>query len=154
MAMMNTDPQADLRAFVEKASRRAEKIFRKTGELHPMWHGVALSGEEMLLPQLSEDRDLNIAMVKAIFAAAPARRYVFIGEAWTAPPGGESDLSVHPQRQEVVLFTAEDCQLGSMAAVRKIVRQPGKRPRLEPLEFMDPVQGRLAGLLPRIGKMQ
>jgi hypothetical protein len=158
--MRHDDPQADLRKFVRDASHRAEKIFRRKRELFPMWHVVRADGTVMLLPQPSPDKNFTIAMIKALFTTIPVRRYVYIDEAWSAVAESEEDarrdedLSMRPDREEVVIFSAEYVQLGSLTAVRKIVRPPGRRPRLGSLEFLDLVEGRFAGLLPRTGGLQ
>jgi hypothetical protein len=53
----------------------------------------------------------------------------------------------HPDRQEIVLFSAEDADLGMPMAHHAIERPPGAPHRLRPLMFIADQRGSLAGLM-------
>jgi hypothetical protein len=67
----------------------------------------------------------------------------------------EKGLAGHPDRVEIVVFSAEDENEGQLAAHRLIIRGNGK-PTLGPLLFMDETMSssRLVGLLPRRATLQ
>jgi hypothetical protein len=147
-----------LRKLVEIASKAAERCFNRTGELLPMWHCLRSDGAHMLVPTPSPNKDTAVALMKVLFEIEPVVGYVFMDEAWivASEDAGEARalaeqgrLSEHPDRVEIIMFTAED-ETGMLMAQRKIIRPPGKKPRLGPLEIEDwkEMEGRFIGLLP------
>jgi hypothetical protein len=89
-------------------------------------------------------------------------RYVYFAEAWTLHSNKLVDdeeldrmmrkgLRNHPDRVEVVMFTAEDNEAGLISGHRKIIRDNG-RPHLGPLEMLPSgtiSEGRMVGVLPK-----
>jgi hypothetical protein len=159
-----------LEQFVERASKRIEKIFYRSGQVLPLYHAVRRNGEIMIMPAPHPDKDTAIAMVRALFELEDVVRYVFINEAWTFESGRESAamqqaidlakqgrLSEHPDRKEIVVFLAEDEAGGMLSASREIIRNGGGKAQLGPLTFQregSQAEGRMVGLLPRKGKVQ
>ena len=156
------DILTDLKSLIEFADKQAEKMFRRQGAFHPMYHAIKRNGEQLILPALHEDKDIGVAMVKAAFMLEDVDRYVFIDEAWivdTRESGSPSldmekinreGLSKHPDRHEILMYAAENRKGESRTAKRFILRPEIGKPKLAPLEF-DPVftesKGRMVGLL-------
>jgi hypothetical protein len=156
------------RELIETASAKIERIFDESGKVLAMWHIVTPEGEKVLPPPPSTNKDHAIAIVRASFMAWGVTAYVFIDEAWmrivNLPPNspeGEAEIAYsrehgvrdHPDRVEVVIFSAED-ETGALTAWRKIIRKVNARPRLGPLEIKDNFtsqEGRFVGLLPQRG---
>lgn len=155
------------RDFIDKASADIDRVFRNTGAIRPMWHAVALDGEELVFPAPSPDKDTAVAMVRALFELRDVVRYVFIDEAWMVGAFGDdvtdakreaarlaaiTGATASPDREEVVMFAADDRDEGSLMACRKIIRPSRGRAKLGPLAY-DPrggmVAGRFLGLVPR-----
>jgi len=160
-------PAETLRNFVDVASRNVDHIFRRNGIVRPMWHAVARDGEELVFPTPHTDKDIAVAMVRALFELRDVVRYVLVDEAWIVAAFGPNvtpeqmaavreavitGATASPAREEVVMLCAEDHAEGCLMARRKIIRPPSGRPKLGPLEF-DPrggeLRGRFLGLLPR-----
>ena len=156
-----SDKLLDLTSLIKFASVNADKIFRKTGVIHPMYHAITASGQtEIISPDLS-DKDTAVALMKALFVLHDIDRYVFIDEAWildTTKGGPEIDIEKvqrhgirnHPDRREIVMFSAEDRRGGRRTAKQFILRPEIGKPRLSPLEFdplFDHSEGRMVGLL-------
>ena len=160
-----------LRKFVEHASAQIEVIFNKTGQVLPMYHFV-VGTEEIVLPAPPFPKDMAVAIMRDVFAKTGAHRYVFIDEAWlateTGTPGDTIDAmhekmktmtppSERPDRQEVVLFFAEDETEGFFGATRFITRDADGKGTLGPLicdEQPSVVMGRMTAMLPVKGRMQ
>jgi hypothetical protein len=109
-----------------------------------MWHVIEVSGQEHVLPTPA-DKDVAVALMRAFFAMRRIQRYVFIDEAWMVVARDENEsrarrldewktrgIADHPDRQEIVLFSAEDADLGMITAHRVIERPPGAIPILAP----------------------
>lgn len=157
------DALTELKSLVEFASKQAEKIFRKTGVLYPMYHAIDARGEHKILTSQAEDKDIGVAMVKAWFALNHIDRYVFLDEGWILDDrkgsGPDRDwakiaregLRYHPDRREVVLFFAENRRGEMLTAARFILRPEVGKPSLSPLKIDDMTgvesQGRMVGLL-------
>lgn len=154
------------RQMLEMASKQVTVMFRITGEILPMYHAVKRNGDEMVIavdwPATSREKDMVIARVIQTFRDNDVVSYVQFGEAWSAVvyPGEDMEMiaargvSNHPKRVEVVAFTAEDkTSTTTLTAHRRIVRPPGKKPYLGPLEMsgLQIPEGRFVGLLPRGG---
>jgi hypothetical protein len=153
----------DLKSLIEFASTQAEKIFRKTGVLYPMYHAISSIGETKILTPKLDDKDLAVAMVKAWFEIENIDRYCFIDEAWilddrkgNLPPQDwarirREGLSNHPDRREVIMFSAENRRGEMQTATRFILRPEIGKPSLSPLKIDDMTdvesEGRMVGLL-------
>jgi hypothetical protein len=152
----------DLKSLIEFASVQAEKIFRRTGAIYPMYHAISASGETKILTPKMVDKDVGVAMVKVWLALENIDRYVFIDEAWildTAKSGGpppdmarirREGLRNHPDRREVVMFAAENRRGEMLTAARFILRPEHGKASLSPLKLndMDRLEssGRMVGL--------
>jgi hypothetical protein len=160
--------EQELRDMIALASKGCELSFNETGIVAPTWYAIASAGELVELTPPHPNKNLAIVMVRAFFELHGVVRYVFVDEAWSLQSKSDSnDLAVikkhgvagHPDRVEVVLITGEDRDAGLLAAHRRIIRPPGRRPYLAPLEMLaDPqntprgatfkTDGRMTGLLP------
>jgi hypothetical protein len=145
--------------LIQFASAQAEVIFRRTGQIFPMWHAIKSNGEQLILNSPSEDKDLAVAMVKAAFELEDVVTYVFISEVWMLSTTEDRDripnsLSDHPDRREGIFFAAEDNRGGEQTAHRFILRPEHGKPKLTPLVMDDMAgltsSGRMVGLLRRI----
>jgi len=152
----------DLKALIKGASKNVETIFRKTGELLPMYHAVNRYGQTMIVPQPDPDKDVSVALIKLLFAEEEVAYYCFISEAWMldASKGvpkvdiakiARQGLEYHPDRREIIGFSAESRDGGAQTARRFILRPEMGKPTLSPL-IMDDMkgrtsEGRMVGLL-------
>jgi hypothetical protein len=160
----------NLRGLIELVSAGAEVIFNKRGELSPFWHCIARDGTLHLVPAPPCDKDVSVAIMKCFMEEHDIAMCCFVDEAWAAHLSNSAEVTAfdaiqargggvadYPQRQEVVIFNAED-ELGMMTASRAILRPHGKRPRLGPLVINDlegwSSRGRFVGMLPRRGTVQ
>src|SRR3954462_10542871 len=154
----------DLKTLVEFASKQADKIFRKTGRLQPMYHAVKSNGQHIVLPMPHEDKDVGVAMVKVWLALEDVDRYVFMNEGWILDRLHGPDitpeemkritrhgLSNHPDRREVLLFMAEDRRGNLLSARQFILRPEHGKASLSSLAIDDMTnvesKGRMVGLL-------
>src|SRR5262245_29583117 len=156
-----------LRAFIEVASDKIERIFRIRSVILPMWHYIDRHGIQQATRAPPGDKDRAATIMRALFQLHGATRCLYIDEAWTwdgfGKPLEENErvmnwikehggLADFPDRVEVVVFAGEDQSESSMQAHRRIIRGQGK-PKLGPLEFLDMVgvrsEGRMVGMLPR-----
>lgn len=158
---MNDAPKDLLRQMIEFASAEAEIIFKRKGELAPLWHAVRANGSDLILSDHLRDKDRTVAMLRAIFQIESVVRYVFFDECWIVDYKGKAVTpellrdyhkippSKHPDRKEIVQFCAED-KTRAIVAYRNIIRPDRGKAKLAPLEFwpdaMD-VEGRMVGLL-------
>jgi hypothetical protein len=158
-----------LHKLIEHASQATEKIFNMKGEVLPMWHCINVAGEEFVMPPPSPDKDVAVVLIRVFFELHHIVRYVYIDEAWTVALGNPDTSKLelddvmkhgvrnHPDRQEVVLFSAED-DTGMLTASRTIIRPKHGRPKLGPLQFMpteaNQLEGRMVGLLTQRGTVQ
>jgi hypothetical protein len=155
------DPHRELRAMIESASQWADDQFAVHGLILPMWHILSGSGKNMLLPAPPYDKDISAAIMREALKIFEAIRYVFMDEAWVVEFRGDeaveeaakaSDLSTHPRRVEVVMFSGED-HAGELLGKRRIERPAKGKAYLGPLEFEEykVSEGRLVGMLPQRG---
>jgi len=162
--MADSPKLTDLKSLVEFASAQAEKIFRKTGELVPMYHAINADGQHRVMLPPGFSKDLDVALMKAAFVLENIDRFVFICEAWIVdarqsgvPPLDlenyrEGSLSENPDRREVVMFAAENRRGELMLGQRYILRPEHGKPSLAPLRIdsgFDESAGRMVGMLPR-----
>jgi hypothetical protein len=151
----------DLKKLINVAATGAEKIFYKTGRVLPMWHAVKSNGQAIIIPSLSDDKDVAVALVKAFFELENVEAYVFISEAWVLSAPLNTDIAAinqhglehHPDRREVLMFAAEDRDGGEQTAYRYILRPEHSKAKLAPLVMDDMTHrtssGRMVGLLRR-----
>lgn len=155
-----------LRELIEMASNLADSLFAERHCINPMWFAVKSDGDVMIIPPPCDDRDLAVAMVRALFEIADIRACIFVDEAWML--GGEFSpqetkrirargVVDHPQRVEIILFSAEN-DAGTMFGHRRIERRKTGKPHLGPLVIEDltgwNMEGRLIGMLPARGTRQ
>ena len=158
---MHKSKVIDLTSLIEFASQQAEKIFNRTGQFLPMYHAIKADGQHMIMPALDNDKDVSVALTKVAFALNNVQSYVFIDEAWvlevtkTGPPidvdkARREGVRHHPDRREILMFSAENTKGEAQTAKRYILRSEVGKPRLSPLTF-DPKfersEGRMVGLL-------
>ena len=145
-----------------RASAQAETIFRRTGEVLPMWHAIKADGEQMIIPfAASEDKDMAVSLIKALFELESVETYVFMSEAWILHAGPDADidginrrgLSDHPDRREAIMFAAENRDGEEQTACRFILRPEHGKAKLSPLKMDDmknrTSEGRMVGMLQR-----
>jgi len=157
------DVLTDLKSMIEFASAQAEKLFRAQGILYPLYHCIKTNGDTVILPAVSADKDLSVAMTVAWMQLNDVDRYVFMDEAWMLDDRrGQLGLDMekiqregirnHPDRREAVMFSAEN-RRGEMLTARRFILRPeiGKA-KLAPLQLdpkYDHSEGRMVGLLNR-----
>jgi hypothetical protein len=155
-----------LREFIEQASKPIGARFDQCGEIKPMYHFVRGDGAEVVMPAIPGPKDFSVQIARTVLDACEATRVLFISEGWIlegpVPAGADlnkirdrqGSLEHEPGRVEVVMFSGEDAQEGSIMGFRDIVRESGKPPYLAPLRIVttDRSEGRMIGLLPR-GKL-
>jgi hypothetical protein len=167
--------EKQLRDLITFASEFCDRQFAAKGVIYPRWHAVTSSGEQFYETSPLLDKDLAVAMIRALFDLRDVVRYVFIDEAWTlsrmVQPGEEAKvqregLSKHPDRVEVVMISGEDRECGQLMLHRNIIRPAKGKPYLGPLLSLDELpfmpqgghvdqsEGRMVGLLPKRGTMQ
>jgi hypothetical protein len=154
---------AELRSLIEQVSRYAELTFREEHSVAPIWYCIDGEGR-LCISQLAAEKNTAAVLMRAFMAVHNIVRYCYANEAWTITGrdvgryiarGGKAED--HPNRQEVVFFSAED-DSGMLTASRLILRRIGKNPRLGPLVINDmqgwSSEGRLVGMLPQRGTVQ
>jgi hypothetical protein len=165
--------EAQLRQMITYASGFCVREFRKRGVVGAMYHIVTENGDSHIMPPPQVgDKDLALAMMRALFEVAHVVRYIFVDEAWmliAAEHGSVTSADMlhmqvhgvrsHPDRTEVVMISGEDYECGQLLCWRRIYRPTDKRPYLGPLEEMPnreggTTEGRMIGLLPARGPMQ
>jgi hypothetical protein len=166
--------EKQLRELIAFTSGQCDKIFARTGVIYPMWHAITSAGESFIETPRFDDKDVAVAMIRALFDLKDVVRYVFIDEAWTLhrmiQPDEEEKiwregLSKHPDRVEVVMIQGEDRDYGQIVAQRAIIRPAKGRAYLGPLQTLDDLpfmpagahvqsEGRMVGLLPVRGTRQ
>ena len=151
----------DLKELIAFANASAENIFRRTGELLPMWHAIKSNGEQMIIPSPCEDKVMAVTLIKALFELESVETFVFMSEAWVLRAGPDADidginhrgLSEHPDRREAIMFAAENRDGEEQTAVRFILRPEHGKAKLSPLKMDDmrgrTSEGRMVGLLQR-----
>jgi hypothetical protein len=160
---MSNDPLVEL---IEEASGAAEGVFMRKGVFLPLWHMITADGQHVFSGPLSNHKDFGVALIKALMLFHKVVRYVFVDEAWILDRRHSSidktelarinrdGLADHPERQEVLMFSAEDQTVGMRSARRAIIRRPGRKATLGPLIIDPPFdlsEGRMVGLLPKLG---
>ena len=120
-----------LEALLLRASRMAEQMFDKDGEVTAFWLAETAAGRQqtiitpmVLAPGTSAvaAKEKVAAKMREHFKEHNVVRYAHTAEAWMAPDDGSQGPSAeHPQRAEIVCLNADDgCQC--LIATRDIVR--------------------------------
>lgn len=144
--------------MITQASPGVEAIFLKNGRMLPMYDALTRDGDRLIFHPPHRDKETAIAMVRALFEAKDVVAYLFVDEAWALTTKDlsvlkRSSISDHPDRIEIVAFTAEAENSGMLCARRRIIRPVHGRAHLGPLEidetFSANLHGRMTGLLPR-----
>jgi hypothetical protein len=155
-----------LRELIEVASGASELTFMTTGSFPPTWHMITADGEHLYSGPISPDKDTQVALIRALMIIRNIVRYVFIDEAWILERKEidraeldrvyQTGLKNHPDRKEILMFSAEDQSAGMVTAHRDIIREPGRKARLGPLviDNFTESEGRMVGLLPAPGTRQ
>ena len=168
--------EQELRDMFSYASEWADQQFRRTGRVVGMWHAVPSSGDMFVMLKPHPDKDIGVAMIRALFDLRDVVRYIFVDEAWMLikqPALSAEELESakrgmiwdHPDRIEVVMFSGEDAACGQIMARRRIFRPEKGKPYLGPFEWMTNLlpnkpgsiwhsEGRMVGLLPVRGMRQ
>jgi hypothetical protein len=164
-----------VRMLIECTSGAMATRFKNVGKISKMYHIVADTGEHYVVPMPPlDDPDLLAKLARMLMQHLNAVAYVHMDEAWTLPKDKlpqtreEADkifsagISEHPDRVEIVVFTAED-QTGLTMAHRDIIRPQRGKAKLGPLIFDTDDgstmsggawEGRLVGMLPQRGTKQ
>jgi len=145
----------NLKKLIETADLSAEAIFRATGQLLPMYHMITVKGAHIVTPSPSQDKDLAVKIMKAALKEFNVDSYVFLSEAWSVSAKTE-DIAVpreglrrHPDRREIIMYSAEDRAGNQRMAHRYILRPehgPATLSRLEIMAAANMSSGRLVGL--------
>ena len=156
--------RATLEMLIKFANKQAEKLFRVQQQLLPMYHAVTASGQQLVFNSPSRDKDEAVRLIKAEFVARDVLFYVFMDEAWWLGARGaeyrkldmnainRDGLQYHPDRREIVMFSAEHRNGEMLMAHRYILRPEHGKATLSPLgkiESFDHSAGRMVGLLRR-----
>jgi hypothetical protein len=148
-----------LEAMLRRASRIAEQMFDKDGEIDSFWLVETVTGEQRTIvtpmcfpPWVSADeakRELA-AKLRELFKEIDVARYAHAAEAWMAREDDhQGPVVAHPRRQEIVVIHADD---GSecLVTMRDIIRPPGGKPylaKMAAIERTEQPEGRLMNLL-------
>lgn len=148
-----------LRAMIEEASLEVEAAFAVTGCVTATWL-IDAAGRRGAVPAPPVDKDWAAEIVRLALKALDADRYCFIDEAWTVvlPPDADPHAVLprdHPDRKEIVMFSAEDHER-NITGFRRIIRD-GRKATLGPLVIHPPskqAEGRFVGMLTPRGSRQ
>lgn len=153
--------EISLRQFLEHVAKRAEAVFKKQGNVTPMYHAVDAEGTSYLLAGPRGTKDEAVAQVRAFLKSCNAVRVAFMDEAWLLDSETTScddidrlwqagkAVSSHPDRIEAIMIRVEDATEGAMMGTLNIIRH-GNRAVLGKLKIQhfDSAEGRMVGLLP------
>jgi hypothetical protein len=161
-----------LEALLRRVSRMAEQKFDKQGNIDPIWLVENAEGEQQVIvspivapsPLAAHAVKGQIAdKMRKLFAENNVVRFAHATEAWALEQPVVTEewdamryaamgytLANHPDRREVVQIHAED-DAEALHALRDIIRPAHGKPylgKLGPIERMEQVESRWAGLLP------
>src|SRR5436305_14605194 len=71
----------DLRRMIERASKTAETMFDRVGEINPLWIAMDWQDREHLMP-VTLDKPPTVAQALAVFRQLGRARFVFISRVW------------------------------------------------------------------------
>lgn len=155
------------RQLLTVAAKTVAPMFKKEGDLGPLWHIVRSDGEHMIVASPfggTTHKDAVASAMRQLLDEVGAVAYVFVCESWLlltdkgADPNAfkrEGGIREHPKRQECIWYAAEDAQ-GSLSAYQIIDRPEGQPARLLPIRVLDGKsrsEGRFIGMLPVKGRM-
>lgn len=159
-----------LHQLIAVASSYAEMCMDLEGEVKPVYHVQTRDGKDILIPvPPTRDKDRMMTSLRFMLGMLDATRYVGTVEAWHVKAEDErgvaaceawleqhNSLADYPGRVEVVHFIAEDEDGRVLTGERRIIREPGQKPRLDMLTVEAPVlsHGRMVGLLWNGGRLQ
>jgi hypothetical protein len=149
--------------LVKYAARKVEKLWKRQGEIHAMYHYVRSNGTHGVIaaPVTADaDKDVIVAFARAVFKTEDVVAYVFVTEIWEAivldgEKKPEGSLEHVAGRTEHVMLMGEDDK-GMVYGKMEINRPKGREPYLSLLKFDRPgdMEGRMVGLLPQRGSKQ
>jgi hypothetical protein len=161
--------ERELKDMIEKASVVAERAFKAFGKIAGLYHMVTAGGEQILAAKpFPNNKDLSAAAMRLAMREKNVVRYCYFDEGWLLRVAGPKlteeqmmrfaakGLADEPGRQEIIMFTAEDCER-QVTARRVINRSANGKATLGPLIVDEPCsisEGRMIGMLQPPGKMQ
>lgn len=148
----------ELQDFFAIAADNTANMFRKHGEVQPMWHAVDGNDQHILIatPWRDDDeKDATSQALRTMFRAKNVKRFAFICEAWVATVKTLAEVndglrpSEHPDRREVLMINAEDRQGNELSGFFYILRPEHGPATLSPLHMNDftGMKGRFTGML-------
>lgn len=151
-------PLTELQDFFAVAADLAARMFRKSGEILPMWHAVTGNDEHLVIAtpwSNDEEKDITQRGLRRMFQVQCVKRFAFICEAWTAELKTIAEAkegprpSEHPDRREVLMISAEDRWGNALSGFFYILRPEHGDSTLSPLHMndFDTLQGRFTGML-------
>jgi hypothetical protein len=154
----NNSGDVPLEAMLRRASRMAEQMFDKDGEVTSFWLAETAVGQQqtivtpMVFPPgvpADEAKRMLAKKMREHFKEHNVVRYAHAAEAWKGHDSWPGRPSEDPQRQELVVISADDgCEC--LIASRDIVRPQGGKPyltKLSDIEREKQPRGRLMDLL-------
>lgn len=150
--------ELSLRELVEFASETSVEVFARDGQHHPVWMIVFDDGEMHVMPtpfNNAREKRTWASALRSAFKEFRVKRFVFICEMWAySLPADTKEIdlntvtpaSEHPDRQECILISGEDVNGEAMMVMRRIIREPGKPPRLAEPNEADQGFSPLAGV--------
>lgn len=152
-----TTPIENLVAGVAKV---IAEVFNRTGEIPPLWLGVDRDGNpiDAVTPWSDDEtKTIMVAGIRELFRQRKIVVYVFACEAWTVATRTMDEANAvarncetHPDRREVIHYTAEDIHGHQAHAVQYILRPEHGPAKLSPLKFTEGhLSGCLTGILAR-----
>lgn len=156
----------DAEQLVRFAARQAEKLFKRQGVIHPLYHYVRADGEQGVFapPPWCKSKDQMVALAKSVFKAEEAIAYVFLNEIWQLRLRAGVDVAIErfggtlenaPGRTEHIMMAGED-ERGMVMGTMQIHRPGNGSAFLGKLKIDRPadMEGRMVGLLPARGSKQ
>jgi hypothetical protein len=155
-----------LEAMLRRASKEAEKMFKKCGYIEMCWivdtEADGMVGVMSMPVDSGASKDVLAAGMRELFKKMGATRYVMVCEAWTLKQGEISreeaistiedaggTISNMPGRLEIVWLNASDGH-ELLFATREIIRPAKGKPYLGTLDLTrnPPNEGRWENMLP------
>ena len=147
-----------LHQLIEYASGQVGKRFKNVGRILPMWHAETAT-ESLVISATFANKNATTAALTELFREERVLRYLFIDEAWVIKRDigigadelkrmREVGISEHPDREEIVMFSAEDAK-STATGTRPIIRPAKGKARLGPLviDTYTSMESRFGGML-------